>query len=135
MGDGAEGLADIGGVGDVAVSGEEDGAQAGGVGGVADVGVGGGGGAGRVLEVVRGVRGGEVRERGDLERRDGSLKGRRTCPRRAIPRECPRRRRSFEARRGASRGGGGLLLLGADAGRWWSRWDGTCRWIGERDWW
>lgn len=38
MGDGAEGFADVGGVGYVAVGGEEDGAQAGCVGGVADVG-------------------------------------------------------------------------------------------------
>lgn len=60
--DGAEGLADVGGVGDVAVGGEEDGAEAGGVGGVADVAVGGGGGAGGgglegVLKVGRGGRG------------------------------------------------------------------------------
>ena len=37
VGDGAEGLANVGGVGDVAVSGEKDGAQAGGVGGVAEI--------------------------------------------------------------------------------------------------
>lgn len=40
VGDGAEGLAYVGGVGYVAVGGEEDGAEAGGVGCVADVGVG-----------------------------------------------------------------------------------------------
>lgn len=39
VGDGAEGLAYVGGVGDVAVGGEKDGAQASGVGGVAEVGV------------------------------------------------------------------------------------------------
>ena len=39
MRDGAEGLADVGGVGDVAVGGEEDGAEAGGVGGVPEGGV------------------------------------------------------------------------------------------------
>ena len=44
--DGPEGLADVGGVGDVAVGAEEDGAQAGGIGCVADVGVGGFAGAG-----------------------------------------------------------------------------------------
>ena len=41
VGDGAEGFADVGGVGNVAVGAEEDGAEAGGVGCVADVGVGG----------------------------------------------------------------------------------------------
>lgn len=41
VGDGAEGLANVGRVGDVAVGGEKDGAQTGGVGGVAEVGVGG----------------------------------------------------------------------------------------------
>lgn len=39
MGDGAERLADVGGVGYVAVGGEENGAETGGVGGVAEVGV------------------------------------------------------------------------------------------------
>jgi len=57
VGDGAEGLADVGGVGDVAVGGKEDGAQAGGVGGVADVAVGGGGGAGEGEGVLEGVCG------------------------------------------------------------------------------
>ena len=45
VGDRAEGLADVGGVGYVAVGAEEDGAEAGGIGGVAEVGVGGVGGA------------------------------------------------------------------------------------------
>jgi len=77
VGDGAEGLADVGGVGDVAVGGEEDGAQAGGVGGVADVGIGGGGGAGEggggVSEVVcrgRGKEGGVWRKGRGGERAD-----------------------------------------------------------------
>ena len=39
VGDGAEGLADVGGVGYVAVGREEDGTEAGGVGSVAEVGV------------------------------------------------------------------------------------------------
>lgn len=39
VGDGAEGLANVRGVGDVAVGGEKDGAQASGVGGVAEIGV------------------------------------------------------------------------------------------------
>ena len=55
----------------------------------------------------------------------GGVVERRTCRRRGTLRGCPRRRRSFGARRGAFRGGGGHLLVGADAGRWWSRWDGT----------
>ena len=47
VGDGAEGFADVGGVGYVAVGGEEDGAEARGVGCVAEVGVCGFFGAGR----------------------------------------------------------------------------------------
>ena len=39
MGDGPEGFADVGGIGYVAVGGEEDGAEAGGVGCVAEVGI------------------------------------------------------------------------------------------------
>ncbi len=60
-----------------------------------------------------------------LEERWSGVAERRTCRRRGTLRGCPRRRRSFGARRGAFRGGGGHLLVGADAGRWWSRWDGT----------
>lgn len=43
VGDGPEGLANVGGIGDVAVGREEDGTEAGSVGGVADVGFRGGG--------------------------------------------------------------------------------------------
>jgi len=126
VGDGAEGFADVGGVGNVAVGGEEDGAEASGVGGVADVGIGGGGGAGEgegVLVVVCGERGGEGR---GLEERWSGWVGKRTCRRRGTLRECPRRRRSFGARPGVFRGGGGHLFRGAGAGPRWSHWDGTC---------
>ena len=47
VGNRTEGLADVGGVGDVAVGGEEDGAKAGGVGSIAEVSVSRRGGAGR----------------------------------------------------------------------------------------
>jgi len=60
-----------------------------------------------------------------LEERWSVWIGGRTCRRRGTLRGCPRRRRSFGARPGAFRGGGCHLLVGADAGRWWSRWDGT----------
>lgn len=51
--DGAEGFAHVGGVGYVAVGGEEDGAEAGCVGGVTDVGIGGFSGA--ICEEAEGV--------------------------------------------------------------------------------
>jgi len=65
-------------------------------------------------------RGGRGLEKGVVEWRGG-----RTCRRRGTLRECPRRRRSFGARPGAFRGGGGHLLRGAGAGPQWSHWDGT----------
>lgn len=48
-----------------------------------------------------------------------------TFRRREILGGCLRRRRSFGARWGAFRGGGGRLLRGGGAGRWWCRWGGT----------
>ena len=55
MRDGAEGLANFGGVGDITVRRDEDGPEAGGVGGVADVGFGRGGCAGGRGQLVLGL--------------------------------------------------------------------------------
>ena len=84
VGDWSEGLADIGGVGYVAVGAEENGAEAGGIGGVAEVGVGGVGGAvgGWRLELGhnRAPGGKEKAEPGKTEGLEG-----RTFRRREIP--------------------------------------------------